>query len=55
MTRNQMEDSVHYLAQLMWVIGNMLWAIGNIFIEGSDGEDDPSFIFDMSVLFYYTT
>jgi len=30
------EDTIHYISQLMWVIGNMMWALGNIFIDTDD-------------------
>lgn len=32
-------DSVHYLAQLMWVGGNLSWALGNIFVN-KNGDDE---------------
>lgn len=41
-----LDDAVHYFAQLLWVVGNMLWAMGNIFVD-SDTDDDPRFIFKM--------
>lgn len=41
-----MEDCVHYLSQLMWVIGNMLWALGNVFVD-VNGDDTAYPIFVM--------
>ncbi|RYY85600.1 hypothetical protein EON63_07225 [archaeon] len=44
-----MEDCVHYIAQLLWVVGNMMWAIGNVFVNNQDDNDDAAYyIFDMS-------
>lgn len=43
---HMVEDSVHYFAQLLWVIANMLWAMGNIFVY-PNGDDDPRYIFSM--------
>ena len=36
-----MEDCVHYLSQLMWVLGNMFWALGNIFVDYYDVSSNP--------------
>lgn len=41
-TKHMMEDCVHYLAQLLWVIGNMFWAMGNIFFLGTDDDADDA-------------
>lgn len=41
-----MEDCVHYLAQFMWVVGNMLWAMGNVYVN-YDGDDSAKEIFKM--------
>lgn len=41
-----MEDCVHYLAQLMWVIGNMMWALGNVYTN-QDGDDSARDMFIM--------
>ena len=46
MTKRMMEDSVHYLSQLMWVLGNMLWALGNVFTN-VNGDDTASDMFVM--------
>lgn len=41
-----MEDTMHYVAQLMWVIGNMFWALGQIYVNQDD--DAAFYLFDMS-------
>eukprot|EP01040_Poterioochromonas_malhamensis_P012557 gene12557-13746_t len=46
-TKRMMEDCVHYLSQLMWVIGNMLWALGNVFVD-VNGDDTAYPIFVIS-------
>lgn len=40
-----MEDCVHYLAQLMWVVGNMMWALGNIFVNYNDDDNATGLFF----------
>ena len=42
------EDSVHYLSQLMWVLGNMLWALGNIVVY-KNGDDDPQYFLNIGI------
>lgn len=43
-TKCMMEDCLHYVAQLLWVVGNMFWAMGNIFIlSDDDGSDDSAY------------
>lgn len=41
-TKCMMEDTMHYLAQFIWVIGNMMWAIGNVFVTDFDDSDDSA-------------
>lgn len=37
-----MIDCSHYMAQFIWVIGNMVWAMGEIFeINGNDDDARP--------------
>lgn len=40
-----MEDTLHYVAQLMWVLGNMFWALGEIYVNPDD--DAPIYLFNM--------
>jgi len=35
-TKNAVVDTVHFSAQLLWVIGNSVWAMGEFFFEGYD-------------------
>lgn len=44
-TKFLMVDTVHYFAQLMWVMGNGLWAIGNIYITEND-DDRAYYLFN---------
>ena len=39
--QKMMIDSVHYITQLMWVLGNFSWALGNIFVNRH--SDDPAY------------
>lgn len=47
-TKRMMEDCVHYFAQLIWVIGNMMWALGNIYILEDDTDDAAYPMFNMN-------
>jgi hypothetical protein len=46
-TRKLMIDTMHYVAQLLWVLGNMLWAMTNVY--EIDSDDDAKFLFTMYV------
>jgi hypothetical protein len=39
-------DSAHYMAQLLWVFGNMAWAYGEIYRDSLDG-DAPHSLWDL--------
>lgn len=42
-TRRMMIETVHYIAILMWIIGNLVWGYGELYISN---DDDPIFIFN---------
>eukprot|EP01038_Epipyxis_sp_PR26KG_P016153 gene16153-21956_t len=46
-TKRMAIDTAHYIAQLIWVLGNFTWALGNIFVN-RDGDDNAFEIFHMS-------
>jgi hypothetical protein len=46
LSQKMMVDTVHYLAQLIWVGGNMAWALGNIYVN-RDGDDRAYDMFTM--------
>ncbi len=39
-------DTVHYIAQLMWVLANAVWALSEIFLIAE--SDDPIYLFNFS-------
>lgn len=47
-TKKMTIDVAHYVAQLMWVLGNMVWAMGELFdINGEADDDETFFIFNV--------
>lgn len=38
--RHMFIDRVHYIAQLIWVVGNLVWAISELFNVPAEGDDD---------------
>ncbi len=46
-------DCMHYIAQLMWVFGNLIWAVCELFELGSIDDAHVDFIFDIDTASVY--